>query len=41
MKITDNTIAIEFNAVTVERRPFVMSRLKGNKILHYCPANLG
>lgn len=33
MKIANNTVALEFNAVTAERRPFVMSRLKGSKIL--------
>jgi len=33
MKITNNTMAIDFNAVTSERIPFVLSRLQGSKIL--------
>lgn len=33
MKLTNNTWAIDFNAVTSERTPFTLSRLKGNKIL--------
>lgn len=33
MKIANNSIAYEFNAITSERTPFVMGRLKGSKIL--------
>lgn len=33
MKIANNTVAHEFNAITSERVPFVMGKIKGNKIL--------
>lgn len=33
MKLSNNTWAIDFNAVTSERTPFTLSRLKGSKIL--------
>src|SRR6186713_1258920 len=33
MKIVENTPAYDFNAITAERITFVMSRLRGKKIL--------
>lgn len=33
MKIANNSFSYEFNAITSERVPFVMGRLKEHKIL--------